>query len=159
MLNCFGFFFILLLSSSWLFSHAAALSDWRHRLGDESSQLQCYKSQPVLMWFWLGPWDLLFFQQIGSTKQFNLSFTSSPRGCVHVLCISVCVSGRVNAALWWKDRAVSQGGLCSLFLLNHPLSPCVAEVYIHLDSTDITANPMFHLLNFDDSCRYKLIIN
>lgn len=64
----------------------------------------------VLMWFWLGPWDLLFFQQIGSTKQFNLSFTSSPRGCVHVLCISVCVSGRVNAALWWKDRTVSQVG-------------------------------------------------
>lgn len=46
--------FFLLLSSSWLFSHAAALSDWRHRLGDESSQLQSYKSQPS----WCGfDWD------------------------------------------------------------------------------------------------------
>lgn len=68
---------VLPLCFSSSLSPATALSDGRHRLGDESLRL----SSVYLMWFRPGPWSCCSFSS-GSSIHTDLPFISSRCGCV-----------------------------------------------------------------------------
>lgn len=111
------------LLPSPLLSQAAALSDRRHRLGDESLRVRSSKSQTSWCGFDRDPGICCSFSN-GSKRQIDLSFISSICGrvCVCVWCVymcDVCLSGRFNAKLWWEHMGLTQVGC--VFLL--PLVP------------------------------------